>query len=698
MGSGMTGFLQGFLQTKLALDDFDQRKAQQQAQLDLQKENLKLHQQALKGQEAHLALQDQALQAQLGQQLRQQQAQEQLGNLFANGADMNDPVVRKNVLGIVGRTAGPDALLKLQEQFRTQDELAALNKTGLFQQSATPQAGAAPLSTAPAPQAPSPAFGQKVQQVAARLGLNADDLLRIMHFETGGTFDPSVRNRARSGATGLIQFMPDTAKALGTTTEALAKMAPEQQLDYVEKYLTPFKGRLGNLSDAYMAVLYPQAIGKGPNYILFKQGTPEYLQNAGLDTEKKGYVTAADATNAVLRTTGGAQPTMTARNVVPSGRLPQEQPSMVASAGAPATPSVGGQSAFLQATQADLQTAMQQRSQLTQQLDQYNALAGRISSGTARQELDRRIDNTRQALAQVETRIQNAQKYLEPSSEFTALLRKNNGDLTAALKEEQERKVDIARNTQAIGLENAADKAAKTELGKEQGKQTAKADLTLLDIKPQESRQYYDITTGKPLPQSSKYQAVKDRMEKGEVVFLDDQEAKEYRGIQRMVPLIEDIRKKIERVYGPGGIFENLTPAQRLQAAAAGGWARITQATPELAELNRTLKGNVDLLRRNLQGQVGTQTEGDAKRGLEALAKVDGIPDSQDVAYGMYNTLMGTMNGMFQHYLGNSQYQDPKLKPLGGQAAPSSAGSSGLEGMSNQELFDSLMNSGKGKK
>jgi small-conductance mechanosensitive channel len=101
---------------------------------------------------------------------------------------------------------------------------------------------------------------------------------------------------------------------------------------------------------------------------------------------------------------------------------------------------------------------MQQRNQLTQQLDQYNALAGRISSGTARQELDRRIDNTRQALAQVETRIQNAQKYLEPSSEFAAILRKNNGNLDAALKEEQNRQVERKRQEQAAGLEASAAK------------------------------------------------------------------------------------------------------------------------------------------------------------------------------------------------------------------------------------------------
>ena len=38
--------------------------------------------------------------------------------------------------------------------------------------------------------------------------------MAVMSFETGGTFDPGIRNAAGSGATGLIQFMPSTAAGL----------------------------------------------------------------------------------------------------------------------------------------------------------------------------------------------------------------------------------------------------------------------------------------------------------------------------------------------------------------------------------------------------------------------------------------------------------------------------------------------------
>ena len=150
----------------------------------------------------------------------------------------------------------------------------------------------------------SASFQQKVEEIEQRLRMAPGSLLAVMRFETGGTFDPAERNRAGSGATGLIQFMPSTAKGLGTSTDALAKMSAEDQLDYVEKYLTPYKGKMTTLKDAYMSVLYPKAIGKPEWYPLFTSGTKAYEQNAGLDRDKKGVVTVGDALARVQQSSG----------------------------------------------------------------------------------------------------------------------------------------------------------------------------------------------------------------------------------------------------------------------------------------------------------------------------------------------------------------------------------------------------------
>ena len=144
----------------------------------------------------------------------------------------------------------------------------------------------------------SDAFRAKVVEVSRRLAMDPNHLMLIMSFETRGTFSPSERN-PYSGATGLIQFLPSTARALGTTLEKLAAMRAEEQLDWVERYLRPFAGRLKTLQDAYMAVLWPRAIGKPADYVLWTKGTKEYTQNAALDASGKGYVTADDAVRKV---------------------------------------------------------------------------------------------------------------------------------------------------------------------------------------------------------------------------------------------------------------------------------------------------------------------------------------------------------------------------------------------------------------
>ncbi|MXC48523.1 hypothetical protein FQZ39_24915, partial [Escherichia coli] len=74
-------------------------------------------------------------------------------------------------------------------------------------------------------------FKLKVIEVCERLEINPDYLMACMAFETGETFSPSVRN-PNGSATGLIQFMSNTARALGTTINELASMTSVEQMDY----------------------------------------------------------------------------------------------------------------------------------------------------------------------------------------------------------------------------------------------------------------------------------------------------------------------------------------------------------------------------------------------------------------------------------------------------------------------------------
>lgn len=140
-------------------------------------------------------------------------------------------------------------------------------------------------------------FIDKVKEMSTRLGMPAEWILAVMAFES--CLDPE-RVNGTSGATGLIQFIPSTAQGLGTSTSALRNMSAIEQLEFVEKYLGQYSGRVKSLTDLYMSVLYPRAIGQGSDGVVFERGTIEYSQNSGLDRDKNGIVTPQECVQKVL--------------------------------------------------------------------------------------------------------------------------------------------------------------------------------------------------------------------------------------------------------------------------------------------------------------------------------------------------------------------------------------------------------------
>ena len=143
-------------------------------------------------------------------------------------------------------------------------------------------------------------FREEVEWISRNLGVDPNHLMAAMAFETGETFSPSIKNPG-SSATGLIQFMEATAKAMHTTTAKLARMTAVEQLEYVHRYFEPYAEQLATLADVYMAILWPKAVGKLDSYILWtKDGSPKtYAANKGLDTNKDGVITKAEAASKV---------------------------------------------------------------------------------------------------------------------------------------------------------------------------------------------------------------------------------------------------------------------------------------------------------------------------------------------------------------------------------------------------------------
>lgn len=148
-----------------------------------------------------------------------------------------------------------------------------------------------------------PEFMEKSKAMADRLGINHEDLLKIMNFESAG-LNPQAINYQKNKqtgemepkASGLIQFMPDTAKDLGTSVEEIRKMSGTEQLPYVEKYLKTHGVKPGmGLSELYMSVLAGNAKAAGKKS-LWEKGSQAYEDNKGLDIDGNLEVSPQEAT------------------------------------------------------------------------------------------------------------------------------------------------------------------------------------------------------------------------------------------------------------------------------------------------------------------------------------------------------------------------------------------------------------------
>lgn len=140
------------------------------------------------------------------------------------------------------------------------------------------------------------AFADKVRTVSQRLEVPAEWLMTVMYAES--KFNAGVANHKGSGAVGLIQWMPATLKTdFGVSVKSVQNAGHIKQMDYVFKYLNNVKQRYGsfnNLTDLYLAILYPRALGGDYCYTLYAKPSVDYQQNSGLDFDDDGRVTVRD--------------------------------------------------------------------------------------------------------------------------------------------------------------------------------------------------------------------------------------------------------------------------------------------------------------------------------------------------------------------------------------------------------------------
>lgn len=148
------------------------------------------------------------------------------------------------------------------------------------------------------------AFEKGVIAIGQELGINPNWIMAVMHIES--RCNPQAVNKS-THATGLIQFMPDTAtKSLNTTVEHIETLTACQQLPYVKTYLKKQKGKrkINSLIDTYLLVFFPAAIGQSNDYVLQtknRSAAKIARQNSGYDINKDKRITKGEVEQSIMK-------------------------------------------------------------------------------------------------------------------------------------------------------------------------------------------------------------------------------------------------------------------------------------------------------------------------------------------------------------------------------------------------------------
>lgn len=138
------------------------------------------------------------------------------------------------------------------------------------------------------------AFTSRLKDISNRLGIDPNWLMAVMWKES--LVNPQAVAPS-TGASGLIQFMPATARELGTTVQAIRTMTAVQQLDYVYKFYKRYAGKLRSYPDLYKVTFFPKMLGKPQNWVLQTDKLPAETiakYNPGIDLDKNKQITVAE--------------------------------------------------------------------------------------------------------------------------------------------------------------------------------------------------------------------------------------------------------------------------------------------------------------------------------------------------------------------------------------------------------------------
>lgn len=132
------------------------------------------------------------------------------------------------------------------------------------------------------------AFIYEVKAMAERMEIPYEHLIGVMYFES--RLDPKASNKGN--ALGLFQLTSIAMKQMGITKAEVLKSDYIQQIEWFEQYLTPYRAKIHDFGDLYLAVYLPAYLGHDDRKISqkFLDANPPY-RNCKTPGEFKIYIT-----------------------------------------------------------------------------------------------------------------------------------------------------------------------------------------------------------------------------------------------------------------------------------------------------------------------------------------------------------------------------------------------------------------------
>jgi hypothetical protein len=139
------------------------------------------------------------------------------------------------------------------------------------------------------------AFAAKVIAIAQYLGIDPNWLMQVMYAESKLKASAQNKVNGRLVAAGLLQWT--AASGVPGAPKSILALSHLQQLDKVQQYFAPYRGKMHSYFDVYLVTFFPAAVGKPDNYVFATKKLSAALiaqQNPAINSSKDGKITMAE--------------------------------------------------------------------------------------------------------------------------------------------------------------------------------------------------------------------------------------------------------------------------------------------------------------------------------------------------------------------------------------------------------------------